>query len=102
MASGAAGTPEYQEREVRREAMPPPAAGAVQTPAAVVTPARNTVQWGPVWVGLISTFAVFMLLETLAAGIGLVTTTEGGTSAWITGIVASRNARTRTISSTDP
>jgi hypothetical protein len=41
-----------------------------------------------VWGGLIGTFAVFMLLETLATGLGLVTTTNGGTSAWATGIVA--------------
>lgn len=88
MASGAAGAPEYQEREVRREVTPPPAAGAVQTSAAAVTPARNAVQWGPVWAGLIGTFAIFMLLETLAAGIGLVTTNDSGTGAWVTGIVA--------------
>lgn len=88
MASGAAGAPEYQEREVRREVTPPPASGAVQTSAAAVTPARNAVQWGPVWAGLIGTFAIFMLLETLAAGIGLVTTNDSGTGAWVTGIVA--------------
>lgn len=86
MASNAAGAPEYREREVRREAVP---TGASYVPgAAAVSSARNTVQWGPVWGGLIATFAVFMLLETLATGIGLVTTNNGGLSAWITGIVA--------------
>lgn len=86
MASNTMGAPEYREREVRREATP---AGASFVPgAAAVSPARNSVQWGPIWGGLISTFAIFMLLETFATGIGLVTTSNGGLSAWVTGIVA--------------
>lgn len=86
MASNAMGAPEYREREVRRDAGP---AGAAFVPGtAAVSPARNTVQWGPIWGGLISMFAIFMLLETLATGIGLVSTTNGGLSAWITGLVA--------------
>ncbi len=87
MASNAMGAPQHREREVRREANVP--AGASYVPgAAAVSPARNSVQWGPIWGGLISMFAIFMLLETLATGLGLVTTSNGGLSAWVTGIVA--------------
>lgn len=87
MASNAMGAPEYRERDVRREANVP--GGAAYVPASTaVSSARNAVQWGPIWAGLITMFAIYMLLETLATGIGLVTITNGGLSAWITGLVA--------------
>lgn len=86
MASNAMGAPEYREREVRREATP---MGAAYVPGtAAVSPARNAAQWGSIWADLISMFAIFMLLETLATGIGLVSNANGGLSAWITGLVA--------------
>lgn len=93
MASSALGTPEgreaRREREIRRDAAPGTGAGAPQVVQAtdVIAP-RDRVRWGPIWGGIIATFAVFLLLETLAAGIGLVSPSNGGASAWTTGIVA--------------
>ncbi|MGE5334774.1 MAG: hypothetical protein ACM3N4_08760 [Nitrososphaerota archaeon] len=64
-------------------------------PAVAVAPARDAVRWGPVWGGLLSGFAVFLVLELLAYGIGLLTTTgsNGGIAAssaspWITGVLS--------------
>ncbi len=93
MASNAMGTPEQREarrdRAMAREGMSGMRAGApevVQT-TDVVAP-RDRVRWGPIWGGLVATFAAFLLLETLAAGLGLVTPSNGGMSAWTTGIIA--------------
>jgi cation transport ATPase len=88
MASSAMGTPE--EREVRREA-PRDATttgSAYGTAATSGAAARNSVQWGPVWGGLIASFAIFLLLETFAVGVGLVTADNTGASAWTTGVIA--------------
>jgi len=62
-----------------------PVAGAAR-PGLVVS--EDRIRWGPIWGGLIATFATFLLLETLATGIGLISPTNGAVSAWTSGIVA--------------
>ena len=64
-------------------------------PAVAVAPARDAVRWGPVWGGLLSGFAVFLVLELLAYGTGLLTTTDSSgaiaassASPWITGALS--------------
>lgn len=52
----------------------------------------DSVRWGPVWAGLVTTVAVFVLLELLAFSVGILGTIaespgEGGFSAWVTGII---------------
>lgn len=62
--------------------------------AQTVEPGRpwDAVRWGPVWAGLLTTLGVFLVLELLAYGIGLLTATNSdgsvsasGASPWITG-----------------
>ena len=61
-----------------------------------VEPGRpwDAVRWGPVWAGLLTTLGVFLVLELLAYGIGLLTVTNSdgsvsasGASPWITGVL---------------
>lgn len=66
-------------------------AEVVQT-AQVITP-EDRVRWGPVWAGLLTTLTVFLVLELLAYGLGLLTSNNNGTVAasgaapWITGVL---------------
>jgi hypothetical protein len=66
-------------------------AEVIQT-AEVITP-EDRVRWGPVWAGLLTTLTVFLLLELLAYGLGLLTSNSDGTVAasgaapWITGVL---------------
>ena len=109
MAGNTMDAPQFREREVRepvrgsvRREMPPEARARVPmeapamtspavAPATAVVPARDRVRWGPIWAGLIATLASFLVLESLALGLGLLTstTTGGGVSAanpWVSGI----------------
>jgi hypothetical protein len=96
MASGMAGTPtQDQYGTVRPERV---ARGDQQGwvtdvnrtttgPAAVALPeTRDRVRWGPIWAGLITTLPMFLVLELLAYGIGL-GSTSGVVNAWVTGIL---------------
>ncbi len=101
MAGNTMDAPQFREREVRepvrgsvRREMPPEAPALTSpavAPATAVVPARDRVRWGPIWAGLIATLASFLVLESLALGLGLLTstTTGGGVSAanpWVSGI----------------
>ncbi len=101
MAGNTMDAPQFREREVRepvrgsvRREMPPEAPAMTSpavAPATAVVPARDRVRWGPIWAGLIATLASFLVLESLALGLGLLTstTTGGGVSAanpWVSGI----------------
>src|SRR5690348_2010736 len=44
-------------------------------PMAGVAATRDSVRWGPVWAGLFTALTVFLVLELLAYGLGLLTTT---------------------------
>jgi hypothetical protein len=62
-------------------------------PVAGVDTPRDNVRWGPVWAGLFTALTVFLVLELLAYGLGLLTTTtNAGVSAsdaspWISGVL---------------
>ncbi|HKW20123.1 MAG TPA: TIGR04086 family membrane protein [Ktedonobacterales bacterium] len=62
-------------------------------PVAAVAAPRDSVRWGPVWAGLFTALTVFLVLELLAYGLGLLTTTtSAGVSAsdaspWISGVL---------------
>lgn len=62
-------------------------------PVAEVAATRDSVRWGPVWAGLFTALTVFLVLELLAYGLGLLTTTtSAGVSAsdaspWISGVL---------------
>ncbi|HEU4782989.1 MAG TPA: hypothetical protein VFS83_06605 [Ktedonobacterales bacterium] len=62
-------------------------------PVAEVAAPRDSVRWGPVWAGLFTALTVFLVLELLAYGLGLLTTTtSAGVSAsdaspWISGVL---------------
>jgi hypothetical protein len=62
-------------------------------PVAGVSVPRDSVRWGPVWAGLFTALTVFLVLELLAYGLGLLTsTTIAGVSAsdaspWISGVL---------------
>ena len=111
MAGYTMDAPRFREREVRevrepvRREMPPEtrarvpvdapemAPAPVVAPATAVVPARDRVRWGPIWAGLIATLTSFLVLESLALGLGLLTSTNGngGVSAanpWVSGIAA--------------
>lgn len=82
---------------VGRDAAPytgPRAAGAdvVQNPRMVAP--EDRVRWGPVWAGLLTALTVFLLLELLAYGLGLLTSTSSdgsivasGASPWVSGVL---------------
>ena len=92
---------EVREVEVRREEAP-----TIQAPmqtvhtvprvqsAPLVTP-RDRVRWGPVLAGLITALSVFLLLQLLMYGLGLLTlsfdpnapTSPANTGAWITAVM---------------
>ena len=64
--------------------------------AQTVEPGRpwDAVRWGPVWAGLLTALVVFLALELLAYGIGLLTVANSdgsvsasGASPWVTGIL---------------
>lgn len=100
MASNTMGTPGaegYQEQDARRldaGRMMPRGNSANnlggtrnQTSAAemvqstdVVAP-RDRVRWGPIWAGLLTTLASFMILEFLGIGLGLISTANGNAGA---------------------
>src|SRR5690348_11098544 len=48
-----------------------------------VTTPRNRVQWGPVWAGLLSSLASFLILSTLAIAIGLQALPIGATNTYV-------------------
>lgn len=59
----------------------------------MVTP-EDRVRWGPVWAGLLTALTIFLLLELLAYGLGLLTTTTSnktitasGASPWVSGVL---------------
>ncbi|WP_162924625.1 hypothetical protein [Rubrobacter indicoceani] len=57
------------------------------------TSPRDSVRWGPIWAGLITTIAAFVSLQLLAFGLGLLTLDldpgagGDGASAWVSGII---------------
>jgi hypothetical protein len=71
------------------------AAGApLATAAVALADQRDRIRWGPIWAGTVATFVVFLLLEVLLVGLGLltpITTATSGnpglTSAIVTAIV---------------
>lgn len=63
-----------------------PANAAVASPWAAL---RDRVSWGTVWAGLLCAFTVFLLLELLMFGLGVITTTGNqATAAWVSGVMA--------------
>jgi hypothetical protein len=59
----------------------------------LVTP-EDRVRWGPVWAGLLTALTTFLLLELLAYGLGVLTTTTrdgtiaaSGASPWVSGVL---------------
>jgi hypothetical protein len=68
-----------------------PGAEVIQM-AQVITP-EDRVRWGPVWAGLLTTLTLFLVLELLAYGLGLLTSNNNGTvgasgaAPWITGVL---------------
>jgi hypothetical protein len=102
MASDTAGSPTrdredfVQQSAVGRPQAYPPVTGETTGPVTPVSAApvtthevpatRDRVAWGPIWAGLIATLPTFLVLELLAYGLGL-GTTSGSTNAWITGVI---------------
>jgi hypothetical protein len=67
------------------------ASGEVAQPSQVISP-QDRVRWGPIWAGLLTALTLFLVLELLAYGVGLLTTTNSGgnvtasdASPWISG-----------------
>ena len=75
-------------------AQPVTASPVAAVPTAQVVEAGDRVRWGPVWAGVITTFALFIVLELLGVGLGLISPTNGnsgvtsGISTLIAGLIA--------------
>ena len=91
----------YDSRTIADEPVEPvapvrPARASVradEVPVTEVVSPQDRVRWGPVWAGLFTALTVFLVLELLAYGLGLLTTTSStgvtasGASPWISGVL---------------
>jgi hypothetical protein len=49
---------------------------------------RDSIRWGPIWAGLITAFTIFLLLQLLAIGLGLIDIGPGaGGGGWVSAIM---------------
>jgi hypothetical protein len=99
MDAGVAGQPPregdqvVQPRSVPRAPAGPGPIAAQPTPTAEAAPAAqpvaalpDSVRWGPIWAGLVTTLTTFLILVLLAYGLGLGQASVT-TNAWVTGIL---------------